>query len=266
MNHPNKSPAGQSNSRSELHEDDSYDGDVDGLRGSSGLEIHLVPGSDRMEALAEFAAGAGHEVNNPLATILGRVQLLQQNETDTARLQALATIGAQTLRIRDMISDVMLFARPNLPKVESVNAGATLRRSSNSVAENKRSAASVTLEIDDRIELKAEPQQLAIVFDELLRNCYEAVDEDSGEIHVSVSRQDDEVALIAMIDNGRGFSETEQKHLFDPFFSGRQAGRGLGFGLCKCWRIIDSHGGRIEVDSDPALPRTCVSVFWPIAN
>ena len=75
----------------------------------------------KLEALAEFAAGAGHEINNPVATIVGRAELLLKGETNPERRQALLTIGAQALRIRDMIGDLMLFARPPKPELQSLN-------------------------------------------------------------------------------------------------------------------------------------------------
>jgi signal transduction histidine kinase len=70
----------------------------------------------KLKSLAEFAAGAGHEINNPLGTILGRSQLLLRQESDPERRRWLAAIGGQALRIRDMISDTMVFARPPAPK------------------------------------------------------------------------------------------------------------------------------------------------------
>src|SRR4029079_11442318 len=75
----------------------------------------------KLRALAEFAAGAGHEINNPVATIVGYAQQLLANETDPDRRHALATIGAQAYRIRDMIGDVMLFARPPQPRPEELD-------------------------------------------------------------------------------------------------------------------------------------------------
>ena len=70
----------------------------------------------KLASLAEFAAGAGHEINNPLGSIVGRVQLFARDESHPERRRQLATIGAQALRIRDMIGDAMLFARPPLPE------------------------------------------------------------------------------------------------------------------------------------------------------
>ncbi len=80
----------------------------------------------KLEALAEFAAGAGHEINNPLAAISGRVQLLLATETDPAKRQALKTIGGQVYRIRDMIGDLMLFARPPKPDPELLDLAETI--------------------------------------------------------------------------------------------------------------------------------------------
>lgn len=234
---------------------------------TQGEKLHdtrMTPGTEYMEALAEFSAGAGHEINNPLATILGRVQLLQQDETDPDRLQSLATIGAQAIRIRDMISDVMLFARPNQPDKKAVNAARICRESIANIVRNTESEINVETDLEDSVELDADARQLGIVFDELLRNSLEAID-GSGVIHVRITRQND-VAAIEITDNGRGFTASMLSHLFDPFFSGRQAGRGLGFGLCKCWRIVTLHNGKIEVDSDPSGGRTCVSITWPLAN
>jgi signal transduction histidine kinase len=82
-----------------------------------------------------------------------------------------------------------------------------------------------------------------------------------GEIHVRASTIND-FALIEIEDHGQGFSEIERNHAFDLFYSGRQAGRGLGFGLPKCWRIIQQHGGLIEIESTPD-GTTIVRVSWP---
>ena len=74
----------------------------------------------KLEALADFAAGAGHEMNNPLAVIAGRAQLLLGDETDPERRAALALIWAQAQRVHEMIADAMLFARPPAPQFEQI--------------------------------------------------------------------------------------------------------------------------------------------------
>ncbi len=76
--------------------------------------------TEKLEAMAEFAAGAGHEINNPLTIIAGRAQLFLREESDPERRRALALIGAQAMRVHEMIADMRLFARPPRPDFQSV--------------------------------------------------------------------------------------------------------------------------------------------------
>ena len=230
-----------------------------------GVSFVISPDRDKLEALAEFAAGAGHEINNPLATIIGRAQMLLKDETDPQKRQMLMSIGAQAYRIRDMIGDTMLFGRPPCPELQVVNLTEVVDRvlaKHKADLENGRSMVSV--QVPESIVLQADPTQLSIVLSELLRNSLQALQPVGGEIQISATADVDK-ALIELTDRGIGFRDDEREHAFDPFFSGRQAGRGLGFGLPKCWRIIDQHSGQIEIQSTPNGPTT-VKIVWPIAS
>lgn len=219
----------------------------------------------KLRALAEFAAGAGHEINNPLASIIGYAQQLLAGETDPDRRHMLATIGAQAYRIRDMIGDVMLFARPPEPKpvVEDLSrvASEVAAKFSTEIAERR---IEFCTNLSPDVPILADPVQLRVVISNILRNSLEAV-EAGGSIAVSsaaVIIDGDLFAEFVVTDNGRGLSEKDREHLFDPFYSGRQAGRGLGFGLSKCWRIVTLHGGQIRVDS-PAGGGAICTILWP---
>src|SRR5262245_41838429 len=128
----------------------------------------------KLRALAEFAAGAGHEINNPVATIIGHAQQLLVGETDPDRRHALATIGAPAYRIRDMIGDVMLFARPPQPHPIQVDLPAVLREVSARFADELQRL-SLRIEADAEIPVYADPVQLRIVVSSLLRNSIEAI-------------------------------------------------------------------------------------------
>ena len=234
------------------------DGGSDQRRNSESSELRDA----KLEAMAEFAAGAGHEINNPLAAISGRAQLLLQDETDPERRRHLTTIGAQALRIRDMIGDAMLFARPPQPNPVVVTLTTVVDRVRQSFADAlTRNLVSLNVDGDEQTTLWADETQLAIVISELLRNAIRFSSE-RGSIHLSWTLESTEFVCIEMKDSGPGLTSIEREHLFDPFFSGRQAGRGLGFGLPKCWRIVTMHGGSIDVQTTDSFGFTMV-VRWP---
>jgi signal transduction histidine kinase len=228
----------------------------------------VLPDASKLEALAEFAAGAGHEINNPLATIIGRAQLLLKDEQDPQRRHMLMSIGSQAYRIRDMIGDTMLFGRPPRPEFQNLNLRDVLTNVlSKLAAELENDGTTVRVQIPKTLILRADPTQLSIVLSELIRNSRHALQPRGGEIQISaclLAESSDHV-ILDVIDQGKGFTEIEREHAFDPFFSGRQAGRGLGFGLSKCWRIIDQHEGKIEIQSSSTGPTT-VRVTWPIGS
>ena len=89
-----------------------------GCRSESDFERAVE--AEKLAALAEFAAGAGHEINNPLTVISGRAESLLRDETDPERRRALALICAQAMRVHEMIADMMLFARPPRPELQQV--------------------------------------------------------------------------------------------------------------------------------------------------
>jgi signal transduction histidine kinase len=206
----------------------------------------------KLEALAEFAAGAGHEMNNPLGVILGRAQLLLRNETDPQRRRDLAIICSQAQRVHEMIVDLMLFARP--PQLQP--GGIDLTRLVDYLLERRASAAA-----ERQIELRragtrnplalvGDAVQLTIAIDALLDNAIEAAGQ-QGWIEIAVDHPQPATACVVVRDSGPGIPPEVRPHLFDPFFSGRAAGRGLGMGLARCWRIVMLHQGTIDVDSGP---------------
>ncbi|WP_068846026.1 sensor histidine kinase [Planctopirus hydrillae] len=237
------------------------------------------PDASRLEALAEFAAGAGHEINNPLATILGRVQLLLPGESHPDRRKHLETIMSQTLRIRDMIGDLMLFARPPAPQramvdlKQLVEAVCLKQKPEIQIAGCELEFTSELVETTTGSHNKSgefqayfDRHQLSIVVAELLRNARQAMKENGGIVRVHLSRiTDGDLPQLQLIvtDTGRGFSALDQRHAFDPFYSGRQAGRGIGFGLCKVWQIVRQHHGTIAIDSQPEGP-TSITITIPV--
>ena len=210
----------------------------------------LLPRADVLEAMAEFAAGAGHEINNPLGSILGQTQILLKSEHSTERKQAFETIGAQAWRVRDMIGNSMLFARPPQPQKKNINLVEVVQQT---LAPFDRSAADAGIEIHfattaDVIDVVADRTQLSTLIAQLVRNAIESLRGADQDGRVSVTLRDDlpNTVELSVVDDGPGIvSDEVRRHLFNPFYSGRSAGRGLGFGLCLAWQIVRMHGGII---------------------
>ncbi|HID78379.1 MAG TPA: hypothetical protein EYP56_20610 [Planctomycetaceae bacterium] len=213
---------------------------------------------EKLNAMAELAAGAGHEINNPLAIIAGRAQLLLKDETDPERRRELALMIAQVKRAHEMIADMRLFARPPRPEPERFDLVGLV----DAVVDDMRPAVAEQASSIERtgrgepLEIEADPAQIQVALRAMCRNALEAVGHD-GRIEVDVRATEHE-AVVRISDDGPGIQPEERPRLFEPFYSSRQAGRGLGTGLSKSWRIVTAHGGRIDVESQPGLGATFI--------
>ena len=206
----------------------------------------------KLDAMKELAYGASHEINNPLANISARAQSLLRDERDPERRRTLEAINQQALRAHEMISDLMLFARPPKLELAAVNLSEVVQQAARGLApELQRREISLALTIDDPLPgCSADGTQLQVAIHALLDNAANAIGH-GGAISVAVEQEEASRVQIIVADNGPGIAPEVRAHIFDPFYSGREAGRGLGFGLSKAWRIIALHGGSIEVKSPP---------------
>ncbi len=222
--------------------------------------------AEKLEAMAEFAAGAGHEINNPLAVISGRAQLLLQSETDPERRRALALMNAQAKRVYEMIADMMLFARPPAPGFKKIELTAIIDRIIRDLrpAAAEQSIALTRSGHSGPLEIEADPDQIHVALSALLRNSLEAIGRD-GHVEIDVAT-DGVNAVVRVADDGPGISAEIRRHIFDPFYSARQAGRGLGLGLSKCRRIVvANHRGSIDVESLPGRT-TVFTITLPLGQ
>jgi len=203
----------------------------------------------KLDAMKELAYGASHEINNPLANIALRAQTLLKREDDADKRKALQAMHRAAMRAHEMISDLMLFARPPQPERRRID----LRDMVSTVVEELAPRAAeldvrfTTQPSDDPAEVDADVDQLAVALRAVVENSFDAL-EPGGEVAIEV-RPGRGTHRVTVSDNGPGVPPEIAPHVFDPFFSGREAGRGLGFGLPKCWRIVTQHGGDVSLAS-----------------
>ena len=212
---------------------------------------------EKLAALGEFAYGASHEINNPLANISTRAQAMLLQEPDPEKRRMLAIIHTQALRANEMIADVMLFARPPEPVRRPVDWVAIVDAVLAELRDEADSQGTLLARLggEEPLIVLADATLLAMAVRAVCVNALEALGAE-GRVEVAVERAavDGELgdwACLIVRDTGPGIPPHVRRHLFDPFFSGREAGRGLGLGLSKAWRVVTLHGGRIDVASEP---------------
>ncbi len=205
--------------------------------------------AEKIAAMAAFAAGAGHELNNPLAVIAGRAQLLLRDEAAPERRRDLALMNAQAMRVHEMIADLQLFASPPELEPRDLDLVALVCGVIDELhpLAARQETIVVFVERPSTVRIEADPVQLTVAIRALCQNALDALGH-CGRIEIAVASDGNE-ASITIADDGPGISPEQRPHIFEPFYSARQAGRGAGMGLSKCWRIVTQHGGRIEVGS-----------------
>jgi signal transduction histidine kinase len=211
----------------------------------------------KLTALAEFAAGAGHEINNPLAVISGQAQYLLSHERDwfredaaNAPREALEAIVAQTRRIHSILRELMQFAKPAPPCPGWLDLPALLGEVAAGLDElgrQRRVRIEVALQ-PERLPAYADAGQLRTALTCLLRNAIEAAPTDGWARLVLRRPVEGEAIEVVIEDSGPGPDASQRPHLFDPFYSGRTAGRGRGLGLPIAWRLTQLQGGDVRLE------------------
>jgi signal transduction histidine kinase len=205
----------------------------------------------KLDAIYHFAYGLSHELNNPLANIASRAGLLIQSTTHPDHLQMLHAIADSAMRGCEMLGDLMLTARPprlQPAPVELSQLKETFLERGNRWTELRTIQFALTWQAQGSCQLDS--AMLCEIVWSLLRNAIEA-SSPGGTIRVEVEQELSELR-VRIDDEGPGLSQTALQHCFDPYFSGREAGRGLGLGLTKAKRLAQLHGGDVTIENRPA--------------
>jgi putative nucleotidyltransferase with HDIG domain len=204
-----------------------------------------------MASVAVMAAGAAHEINNPLAVISGRAQLLAEIEEDAKKLKSLQIITDQADRASGIANELMSFARPPAPRQSDVDLGKlTHKARKRAAAKASEQQITLTTEIAEGVPtVRVDREQMAWVLDELLTNALAATPAD-GTITVAVeSDPEGGTVVLRVTDSGAGMDAETLANACEPFFCGREAGRRRGLGLAKVERIADLNSASLTLDS-----------------
>jgi PAS domain S-box-containing protein len=217
------------------------------------LEQQIIQ-SERLAAMGQMIGGFAHELNNPLTSILGMAELLEEKETNEAARKQLGTLHQQARRAAEIVQNLQYFARPPAPGRSQVNLNELIQRTVHLQAYPLRKS---NIAVDFLPEpslpaVVADPNQLMQVFLNLLLNAEHAIREnrEKGTIRIRLGRNPDS-AWIVFQDDGPGIAPENLPHIFDPFFTTKRPGRGTGLGLSICKTVLREHGGNIEAANAP---------------
>jgi PAS domain S-box-containing protein len=217
------------------------------------LEEQIIQ-SERLAAMGQMIGGFAHELNNPLTTILGVSELLQDGEANEARVKQLGMLHQQARRATEIVQNLMYFSRPPAPGKSQVNLSELVDRTLHLHAYSLRKN-NITVDFlkeDGLPQVTGDPHQLMQVFLNLVLNAEQAIREarDKGTLRIRLANTDTNV-LVTFQDDGPGIAPDILPNIFDPFYTTKRPGRGTGLGLSICKAVLKEHAGNIEAASAP---------------
>ncbi|HBX43408.1 MAG TPA: two-component sensor histidine kinase [Deltaproteobacteria bacterium] len=214
--------------------------------------------TEKLAAVGKIAATVAHEINNPLTGVFTYIKLMERrieegkngaHDMEKFR-EYLSTMSREVQRTSAIVHNLLDFTRPKEPSRKTININSLVEESLN-IVKNKLSISNITVEkeMDPLPDVPADPSQMKQVFINLIINACEAME--SGGV-LTIKTWQDRIrnkVMIRFVDTGSGISPEHLSHVFDPFYTTKEKGTGLG--LAVVYGIITRHNGRIEVKSSP---------------
>ena len=210
--------------------------------------------AEKLAALGSMLAGVSHELNNPLAAVIGQAALLAEDLEGTVHAGRIAKIRRAADRCARIVQSFLAMARQKAPEYRLVNLNDQVRAAAE-LTEYQMRAVNVSLDL--RLEpglpaIEADPDQLHQVIVNLMTNARQALESraELRRVTVTTARARDMVTLT-VADNGPGIEPALRQRIFDPFFTTKDVGAGTGIGLSYSLGIVEAHGGTIAIEDAP---------------
>jgi putative nucleotidyltransferase with HDIG domain len=221
---------------------------------------------DSLNALAEMAAGAAHELNNPLAVISGRAQLLAEAQSDKETKEILKHIYENAREASGIIEDLMSFAEPRQPRAAQTDVKKMLDEAVQ-LTSRKTNIESliVNIEVSDQVKsVFVDSAQIVSAIANIISNAVESYGDKSGPVEITADAGESvEFVELAIKDQGCGMDAETLKKATQPFFSAKPAGRKRGMGLAYAARFIQINKGLLNIASEPGSGTTVI-IYLPV--
>ena len=224
--------------------------------------IEQLNRAEHLSTLGEMVAGISHEIRNPLGIIRSSSELLKKKMADRDPSSSIPDIIIEeSVRLNNIITDFLNFAKPKSPYFKACKIEEVLEKNINFLTSQiKEEGCIIKKHYDDDLpEINADADMLYQAFLNILINAMQAMPE-GGIIYVKVSTENNNVTIL-FEDEGEGIPEDIKGKIWDPFFTTKAKGTGLGLGIVK--NIIESHGGSVGIDQKPNAG-TRVKVKLPV--
>ncbi len=238
--------------------------------------------ADRLAAVGELAAGMAHEIRNPLASLSGSIEVLKgELALDSENQRLMDIVLRESERLNDLVTNFLLFAKPGSPLCERIEPAEVIRETLELLRRHSACVSSITIseELEDSVSLFANSQQMKQVLWNLFLNSVQAM-HGGGRLTVALrrsteedirslsgdrsdSREEDGFAIFTVSDTGEGIDPESIKKIFDPFYTTKV--RGTGLGLAVAYRIVENHQGKLLVKSEKGRGST-FTILLPLAR
>jgi PAS domain S-box-containing protein len=212
--------------------------------------------SEKLAALGQLLAGVAHELNNPLAVVLGRAAILQEKLTDTPHAAPLKKLREAADRCARIVKTFLAMARQTGPRLQLAEVNelieSALEMTTYSLRKNNITFHTTLLASDVRIEV--DQDQIVQVLINLILNSQQALENHQGNRVIDIKAEmssDRNWLSIAVVDNGPGVKDAIAMRIFDPFFTTKSVGQGTGLGLSVCKSMVEAHGGTLKLEKTP---------------
>lgn len=213
---------------------------------------------DRLNLVSQMAAGLAHEMRNPLQVVMGYIQFMTPKVDEKLKPQ-FSLIMEELKRVNQLISDFLFVARNKRVEKELLQLNDIIKNIYSLIYPDiAKNALNVSLQLEENLpRIHADKKEMIQLILNLSRNAMEAMDS-KGVLTIETRWISDKVVLM-ISDTGCGISREEQDKIFDPFYTTKDEGTGLGLSVCR--GIVDRHNGKISISSEAGLGTTVTVVF-----
>jgi PAS domain S-box-containing protein len=212
--------------------------------------------SEKLAALGQLLAGVAHELNNPLAIVLGRASILKDKLADTPHADSLQKLRDAADRCARIVKTFLAMARQTGPRRELVQINELIEGALDMTGYGLRtSRIDLVLDLDQALPaIEADEDQIVQLLINLIINAQHALDTKEGDRRLTVRTRLDRrarQAVIEVADNGPGVPADVAGRIFEPFFTTKDVGTGTGLGLSVCKSLVEAHGGTLSLHPNP---------------